>query len=125
MNEGIVHGYQACVEVPLRFTDKPDITIEFVVDTGFEGALTLPSAAVQALGLPFYQDITSNLADDSSVKTEVYIATILWDGSEVDVPVLAMGRRPLLGTLLLRQRNLNIDFIDGGLVRIESIEAQS
>lgn len=123
MKEGIVHGYQACVEVAFRFSDKPDITIEFVVDTGFEGALTLPSAAVQALGLPFYQDITSNLANDSSVRTEVYIATIIWDAVEVDVPVLAMGRRPLLGTLLLRQRNLNIDFVDGGMVSIDKIDA--
>ena len=125
MKEGLVRGYQACIEVTFRFIDKPAITIEFVVDTGFEGALTLPTAAIQALGLPFYQDITSNLANDVSVRTEVYTATILWDGAEVDVPVLAMGRRPLLGTLLLRQRNLNIDFVDGGIVRVDRLQTQS
>ena len=106
MTNGVVREYQACIDVTFRFLDKPEVTIEFVVDTGFEGALTLPLAAVKALGLPFYQDITSNLADDSSVRTEVYIATILRDGMEVDVPVLAMGRSPILGTLLLRNATL-------------------
>ncbi len=124
MIKGSVQDYQARVNVTFRFAGQPDLSLEFVVDTGFEGALTLPLAAVQALNLPFYQDITSNLADGTSVQTEVYTATILWDGTELDVPVLAMGRRPLLGTLLMRDRNLNIDFVDGGLVRIESIESQ-
>jgi hypothetical protein len=35
--------------------------------------------------------------------------------------VLAMGRRPLVGTLLLDKCNLNIDFYDGGSVSIDRI----
>ena len=59
----------------------------------FAGALTLSPDAVAALGLPFFQEIDANLANDADVKTAVHIATIVWDGREMEVAVLAMGRR--------------------------------
>ena len=125
MIRGQVVGLQAQVGVILRLPNRPDLEITFVVDTGFQGELTLPPAAVQALGLSFVQEMSSNLANDSFVKTDSHVATIVWNGYERDVLVLALGRRPLLGTALLENMNLNIDFVDGGLVRIESVEAQS
>lgn len=88
----------------------------------FEGALTLPAAAVSALGLPYLIDIAANLADDSSSQVAVHQATILWDGREVDVAVLAMGKRPLLGTALLDGYNLNADFEDNGTVAVTRLE---
>lgn len=35
--------------------------------------------------------------------------------------VLGMGRRPLIGTALLEDYHLNIDFCDGGTVLIDDI----
>jgi clan AA aspartic protease len=116
---GRVSGLQARASIPFRRSGQPDVAIEFVVDTGFEGALTLPPAAVTALGLPYLIDIDANLADDTRAKVAVHEATIEWDGAEVAVAVLAMGRRPLLGTALLDGRRLSIEFLDGGDVRIE------
>ncbi len=72
-----------------RLSNQPDIEIEFVIDTGFEGALTLPPKAVAALGLPYYQEIDANLANDSSVSVDVYKASIVWNGKECNVAVLA------------------------------------
>ena len=37
------------------------------------------------------------------------------------VEVLATGRRPLLGTLLLKERDVCIQFTDGGLVTIDAL----
>ena len=54
MMQGIVRAAQATVAVVFRLPNLPDFTIECVVDTGFAGALTLPSEAVQTLGLPFF-----------------------------------------------------------------------
>ncbi|HLK60267.1 MAG TPA: hypothetical protein VKU00_27135, partial [Chthonomonadaceae bacterium] len=65
--------------------------------------------------------LDANLADDSSVKTDVHVATILWNGVEVDVAILAMGRRPLLGTVLLQNKRLGIDFENNGPVTIEDL----
>ncbi len=117
---GNVHGRQALVNVTFDVPAGPDIQIEFVVDTGFEGALTLPVAAISALGLPFYQELFANLADDSSIRVDVFRATILWDGTRRDVAVLATGKRPLLGTALLDGHHLDVDFWNGGAVQIQA-----
>jgi hypothetical protein len=46
---------------------------------------------------------------------------ILWNGVEREVRVLATGRRPLIGTALLDQQELVIQFTKGGLVTIDEL----
>ena len=121
MIQGTVVGLQILVSVTFRLPNRPDIQIDFVVDTGFEGALTLPSNAVTELGLLPLGQINANLADDSSAKVDVFRATILWHGQETPVALLAMGRRPLLGTALLDGFNLNADFEDNGTVILKRL----
>jgi len=121
MITGQVIGHEAQVGVVLRRLDQPDIEIVFVIDTGFEGALALPTAAVEALDLPFRTNLTANLADDSNVQTKVHRADIVWHGVEMQVAVLSMGRRPLLGTALLFYKHLGIDFKENGTVTIGDI----
>jgi clan AA aspartic protease len=116
---GDVVGRQPQLKVVFRIADYPDLEIGCVIDTGFEGALTLPTLVVAKLQLPYVAQINVNLANDENFATSVHRATIVWDDAELDVPVLAMGRRPLVGTLLLAMYNLNIDFYDGGNVSID------
>jgi clan AA aspartic protease len=118
MIQGTVVGLQMRIKVVFRLPNLPDMEIEFVIDTGFQGALTLPVPAVAAMGLPFYEAVTANLADDSHVAVDVHKATILWDSRELQVAVLAMGQRPLLGTALLDGFNLSADFADDGPVTV-------
>jgi clan AA aspartic protease len=106
------------MDVTVRVQGQPDVTLECVVDTGFEGALTLPKAAVEALALPYVTELSANLADGTDVRTDVHLATIRWHDTDVEVPVLALGQRPLLGTLLLDGSHLSIAFIDGGEVSV-------
>ena len=120
MIEGTVRDLQASIPVIFRLAGRPNLIIECVVDTGFAGALTLSPDAIRALGLPFFQEIEANLANDVDVKTAVHIADILWDGCEVEVAVLAMGRRPLQGTALLGGKRLCVNFVENGEVTIES-----
>jgi clan AA aspartic protease len=121
MITGKVVGHEPQVGVVLRRAGQPDIEIVFVIDTGFEGALALPTAAVEALGLPFRTNLVANFADDSSVQTKVHRADIVWHGVEMSVAVLSMGRRPLLGTALLFDKHLGIDFKPNGAVTIGDI----
>ncbi|WP_293080709.1 hypothetical protein [Okeania sp. SIO3B5] len=44
---------------------------------------------------------------------------ILWNGEERTVRVVGTGRRPLLGTAMLEEAELVIQFTEGGLVTIE------
>ncbi len=121
MITGIVFNQRILVGVTFRLPNRPDIVIECVVDTGFEGTLALPPDAVTALGLSFYQGIYANLADNSAVSVDAYRATIVWNGQELRVAVLAMGSRPLLGTALLAGKELTAQFIDDGVVTIDVI----
>jgi clan AA aspartic protease len=118
---GSVHDLQAMVDVTFRLPHQSEITIGFVVDTGFAGALTLPHASILALGLPFLQEMTANLADDNNVKADVHVATIFWNGEEKHVAVLAMGTRPLLGTSLLAGQEVMIQFVEDGLLAIDEL----
>jgi clan AA aspartic protease len=119
--KGSIHQYQACLTVFFLRDDNPAIGIEFVVDTGFEGAMTLPMEAIRALGLPFIMELDINLADDSSTRVAVHRGQIRWHDEDVAVAVLATGKRPLLGTALLKGSHLGIDFQPEGNVEIISL----
>ncbi len=116
---GQVVNHQASLPVTFRLANRPSLMIEFVVDTGFVGFLTLPSSAVAALGLPYQFDTPANLADDSEVQMAVHEATIIWDGENRVVRVLATGKRPLLGMALLAGQELVMQCIDGGTVTVD------
>jgi clan AA aspartic protease len=118
---GSVVGLQARVNVVFRLLGQASVEIECVVDTGFEGTLTLPPDMIAALDLPYLTRIRANLADDSNVMTRIHLATIIWHGMEREVVVLAMGRRPLLGTALIEDYHLSVDFYEGGSVVIDEI----
>jgi predicted aspartyl protease len=63
----------------------------------------------------------ANLADNSQVMLPVHKAIILWNGEEREARVFATGRRPLLGTALLNEHELVIQFTQGGLVTIDEL----
>lgn len=118
MTRGGVSGLQARVPVTFRVAEHPEFQIEFVVDTGFEGALTLSPLAVSTMELPYLTNLTANLADNSVIRTDVHLASIVWNGEEQEVAVLVLDGQPLLGTALLEGHHLGVDFIDGGAVII-------
>ena len=93
------------------------------MDTGFEGALTLPLETITQLELPFELELDSVLADGNAVLTPVHSATILWQNKQIDVAILGLGERSLLGTALLASYRLTVDFLESGQVTILSITA--
>ncbi|MBD2604229.1 clan AA aspartic protease [Scytonema hofmannii FACHB-248] len=121
MIHGTVVGLQARIGVILRLPGHSDAELECVVDTGFEGYLTLPPSVIAELGLPYLSEINANLADNTDIVANAYLATIVWRGVERNIAVLAMGRRPLVGTALLEDYHLSIDFCEGGSVLIDDI----
>lgn len=121
MISGIVTNRYAIVSLTFLLVNGATFPIEFVIDTGFTDHLCLPPEAVNLLRLPFLYNLPANLADNSSVFLPVHQATILWDGVERDVRVLATGRRPLIGTALLNEQELVIQFTEGGLVTIDEL----
>lgn len=121
MISGIVTNQHATIALTFLLRNGSTIPIEFVIDTGITGELCLPLEAVSLMGLTFRHDTFANLADNSEVSLPLYEAVVLWDGIERDVLVIATGRRPLLGTALLDEQELVIQFTEGGLVTIDEL----
>jgi clan AA aspartic protease len=121
MMTGNVLNRHALLPVTLRQAGRPDLAVEFVVDTGFTGALALPPAVIAALALPYIGEQPANLANDEEVQLSLYAATILWNGADQEVRVLAAGRRPLLGTALLDGNELLAQFSASGLVTVDPL----
>lgn len=121
MISGTVVGLQARMNIIFYPPRGIPVEAECVIDTGFEGFLTLPVNMVEDLELPYLAPIGANLADNSRIVTSVYQGIILWNEVQRVVPVLAMGSRPLLGTALLEDFHLGIDFCEGGTVLVDEI----
>lgn len=122
---GRLIGGRATVPVIFRLPEQPDFSLDFVVDTGFNGYLTLPPQAVSAMNLPLHSSIPATLADGSQVLFSVHLATIFWDNVEEVVFVLASGNKPLLGAAMMKGYHLEIDFEDNGLVSLEKIPSST
>lgn len=66
MIEGVVNSsYEAIVALLLRGPDGDARDIEAVIDTGYNGFLTLPPRLVAELGLPFVTSAQAILANGS------------------------------------------------------------
>jgi clan AA aspartic protease len=92
--------------------------VEVVVDTGFNGFLTLPPGLVAALGLLWVCRQQGELADGSLQVFDVYSATVLWDGRPRLVEVDVVPAQPLLGTGLLNGYELRLQVKPGSTVTV-------
>jgi clan AA aspartic protease len=109
--------------LPVTFCleNRANMTIEFVIDTGFTGTITLPAQTIVSLNLPYLHSMPADLADDTTIDIPVHAATIIWSGAECDVRILAIGHRPLLGMELLENHELFAHITEHGLLTIDSI----
>lgn len=94
--------------------------IKAVIDMGFTDYLTLPPDLIASLNLPFWELTEFILADGNVVAFETYTATVIWDGAEKSVLVLASDGDPLIGRSLSYGYRVIMDVVDGGSVTIEA-----
>jgi len=95
--------------------------IDTVIDTGFSGFLTLPSAIIASLALPWSASDIVTLGDGSETLFDLYTATVIWDGKYRDIYIAESETEPLLGMSLLYGYRLQVDTIEGGTVTIEEL----
>jgi clan AA aspartic protease len=92
--------------------------VEAVIDTGFNGFLTLPPALITALGLTWLCRQEGQLADGSILPFDVYVATVDWHGQAKNVEIEAAEPQPLLGMALMRGSELRMRVEPGGSLAI-------
>lgn len=96
--------------------------VEFLVDTGFDGDITLPPAVIRRLGLPYLRAGNVTVAGNFAAEFGVYGAEVIWDGKIVEAAVLeSEDDPPLLGMALLWGSRITIEAREGGTVSIEAL----
>lgn len=115
---GVVRDALPRIRLTLAGSSEP-IVVEFVVDTGFEGEISLPFSLIHRVNAqPLYHSHRS-LADGTIREYPVFELTLDWLDSTRVVHVLTLENRPLIGTDLLDRCQVYIDFTEGGEVSIE------
>ena len=122
MITGQVNAYREAV-IPLRVQGVGgfDREVEAVIDTGFDGFLTLSSSLIQELGLVWRRRGRAMLADGSDILVDIYEATVTWDGKPRRIAVDEADSAPLVGMSLLDGYELTVQVIEGGRVTIRPL----
>jgi clan AA aspartic protease len=122
----MIHGSvnarrEATIRLLVRGPHGQEQDVDAVIDTGFTGQLTLPTALVVGLGLVGRGHGRAILADGSSVLYDVHEASLLWDGQPRRVMAEPAAAEALVGMEPLDGYELRIQAIAGGSVTIEAL----
>ena len=112
---------EAVIQVHVRGADGHIESVDAVIDTGFNGFLTLPARRVASLTLTYAGSTRAVLGDGQEVPLDLFEATVLWDGREREVAVLAVEGSALVGMALLSGYRVTLEVKSGGVVTIESL----
>jgi clan AA aspartic protease len=112
--------YEAVIRLFVQGPAGPAHEVDAMIDTGFNGFLTLPPALVTALGLMRRSRGRALLANGSEELFDIYGVTMLWDGQQRYVEADAVDTTPLVGMSLLDGYDLHIQVADGGQVVIQA-----
>ncbi|MDE0481200.1 MAG: hypothetical protein OXI67_01355 [Candidatus Poribacteria bacterium] len=83
-----------------------------IIDTGFNGDLELPEILRDELNPQYVGRVTSALAGAQTIEEDVYLADFPFDGNIIQArTTFVIGSEILIGTHLLREYRLEIDFV--------------
>jgi clan AA aspartic protease len=112
---------EATIRFPVRAAGGPASFIDAVLDTGFNGSLTLPPKMIAALGLPWRTRALVILANGSEDLCDIYAAVVRWDGRPRSILVEEADTDPLVGMALLSGYEVRMQVIEGGIVTIGAL----
>jgi clan AA aspartic protease len=122
MITGVVNAdREAIIRVLVRGPTGQRLRIKAVIDTGFDGWLTLPPALISSLGLPWRRRGRALLADGSDSVFDIYEGTVVWDRHQRRAPVDEVDTAPLVGMALLNGYELNVIVRPRGKVTIKPL----
>lgn len=110
--------------IPLSVCDSNGkvYTQDAIVDTGFNGWLSLPPDLIAQLNLRWKRRGRAILGDGSECIFDVYEAVVIWDGNLLTIPVDEADAEPLVGMSLMEGFQLLVQVFEGGTVTIESLK---
>ena len=94
-----------------------------IVDTGFNGWLSLPPDLIDQLNLKWKRRGRAILGDGSECVFNVYEALVIWDGDYLTIPIDEADSEPLVGMLLMEGYQLTVPVFEEGSVEIRKVTA--
>ena len=96
-------------------------TVAALIDTGYDGNLTVTPEIAEKLAFPFREMRSFELGSGQIKDFPIHDARIEWDGKIIDsLSTIVTEGGVLIGMSLLEGYTLFIDAIDGGEVRIQA-----
>lgn len=108
----MIHGTVSSDGVPTITLSIAGQDWPAMIDTGFNGDLELPDALQNIVRARHVGRVTSLLAGNQSIEEDVYLVEFPFDGQLIQAEAtFVSGSQILIGTHLLREYLLQIDFV--------------
>jgi clan AA aspartic protease len=112
---------EAVLTLQIRGYAGAGFATQVVIDTGFSGHLALPQSLLESAGYQSDSQTSVIMADGSTILCDTYTIEIEWDGAWRWVTAWPLGNLPLLGSDMLRDYQLQIDYKHAGGVEIQKL----
>lgn len=113
--------FEPIIPLSIRRVDGKDFTQDAIVDTGFNGWLSLPADLIAELNLKWKRRGRAILGDGSECVFNVYEAVVIWDDTLLTIPVDEADAEPLVGMSLMEGYQLTMQVFEGGQVELRKI----
>jgi len=122
MITGIVNAdFEPIIPLSVCGFDGKVYTQDAIVDTGFNGWLSLPPDLITQLNLRWKRRGRAILGDGSECIFDVYEAVLVWDRNLLTIPVDEADSEPLVGMSLMEGYQLIVQVFEGGRVELSKV----
>lgn len=115
------HRREAVIRISIQNQAGQFIEFDGVIDTGFDGSLTLPKAVIDSLGLPWRGKSSTLLANGAIDEFDVFAGKTNWDGAIRNVLIEAAETDPLVGMAMMQGFELQVRIKPGGSLILRRI----
>ena len=123
MINGIVNAdFEPIIALSVCSSSGQAYTQDAIIDTGFNGWLSLSPDLITELGITWKRRGQAVLGDGSECIFNVYEAVVVWDGISLLIPIDEADSEPLIGMSLMEGYLLTIEAIEGGQVELNKLE---
>jgi clan AA aspartic protease len=124
MISGVVNAeFEPIIPFSIRRVDGKVITQDAIVDTGFNGWLSLPPDLIAELNLKWKRRGRAILGDGSECIFNIYEAVVIWDDTLLTIPIDEADAEPLVGMSLMEGYQLTMQVFEGGQVELCKVMA--
>ena len=122
MITGIVNAdFEPIIPLSICGSDGKVYTQDAIIDTGFNGWLSLPPDLIAQLNLKWKRRGRAILGDGSECVFNVYEAVLVWDGNFLTIPIDEANSEPLVGMSLMEGYQLMVQVFEGGRVELSKV----